>query len=440
MDLNLGSIHLPLTAATKTFAILAKRGAGKSYTGAVLAEEFHKHNIPFVVFDPIDVWWGLRLARNGKDKGLPVVVFGLEHADIPLTREMGREIAQAIVQEHVSCVISTFGMPKVAQRHLIAEFAEELLNINNLPRHVFIEEAHEFIPQRVSGALGKTFNAVSNLVVMGRNRGIGVTLINQRAATINKDVLTQLDTLLAFRNVAPQDRKALKEWVEHHAAEGDFEAFMQSLPSLPTGEGWIWSPEFLGIFERIKIRKRETFHPDREAIGDTFVMPELDQVDVHHFIERFSRKAKSQATPRKPSAVYIEETRTILNHSLVIEMKNDYESQLMQKDREIGELQTNLSSIRAIVGGAPDTAVGHTPSPLSSRGADLWLKKFGNSGAGKILRLLVENPGRKLTRQQVALAVGYSVKAGYFRNCLSQLRTARVMVEQGGQIMLNPDL
>jgi len=130
MHLNLGSIHLPLTAATKTFAILAKRGAGKSYTGAVLAEEFHKHNIPFVVFDPIDVWWGLRLAHNGKDKGLPVVVFGLEHADIPLTREMGRDIAQAIVQEHVSCVISTFGMPKVAQRHLIAEFAEELLNIS----------------------------------------------------------------------------------------------------------------------------------------------------------------------------------------------------------------------------------------------------------------------------------------------------------------------
>jgi hypothetical protein len=30
-------------------------------------------------------------------------------------------------------------MPKVAQRHLIAEFAEELLNINNLPRHIFIE-------------------------------------------------------------------------------------------------------------------------------------------------------------------------------------------------------------------------------------------------------------------------------------------------------------
>ena len=55
MDINFGSIKIPINAATKTFAILAKRGAGKSYTGAVMAEEFAKVNVPFVVFDPIDV-------------------------------------------------------------------------------------------------------------------------------------------------------------------------------------------------------------------------------------------------------------------------------------------------------------------------------------------------------------------------------------------------
>jgi hypothetical protein len=42
------------------------------------------------------------------------VAFGLEHADIPLTQDLGQEIAHAIVQENVFCVISTFGMPKVA--------------------------------------------------------------------------------------------------------------------------------------------------------------------------------------------------------------------------------------------------------------------------------------------------------------------------------------
>ena len=175
MQINLGTIQIPINAATKTFAILAKRGAGKTYTAGVLAEEFSKNNIPFVVFDPIDVWWGLRLNKNAKDKGLPVVVFGLEHADIPLTKDMGREIAQAVVNENISCVISTFGMPKNQMRHLIAEFAEELLNINNTPRHVFIEEAHEFVPQRVQGAGAKFFSAVEYLVVMARNRGIVVT-------------------------------------------------------------------------------------------------------------------------------------------------------------------------------------------------------------------------------------------------------------------------
>lgn len=39
-QINIGSIKIPINAATKTFAILAKRGAGKSYTAAVLAEEY----------------------------------------------------------------------------------------------------------------------------------------------------------------------------------------------------------------------------------------------------------------------------------------------------------------------------------------------------------------------------------------------------------------
>jgi hypothetical protein len=42
MKINLGSRQIPMTGATQTFAILAKRGAGKSYTGAVMAEAFHK--------------------------------------------------------------------------------------------------------------------------------------------------------------------------------------------------------------------------------------------------------------------------------------------------------------------------------------------------------------------------------------------------------------
>lgn len=45
--INLGSIQIPINAATKTFAILAKRGAGKSYTGAVMADK--KNILAFIV-------------------------------------------------------------------------------------------------------------------------------------------------------------------------------------------------------------------------------------------------------------------------------------------------------------------------------------------------------------------------------------------------------
>lgn len=435
--INLGSLKIPLNAATKTFAILAKRGAGKSYTGAVMAEEFQKNNIPFIVFDPIDVWWGLRLDKNGKDNGLPVVVFGLQHADIALDRDMGRAIAQEVVKENVSCVISTFGMPKVAQRHLISEFAEELLNINNTPRHVFIEEAHEFVPQRVFGGLGKTFNAVSNLVVMGRNRGIGVTLINQRAATINKDVLTQLDTLLAFRNVSPQDRKALKEWVEYHSADGDFEKFMDSLPSLPTGEGWIWSPEFLGIFERIKIRKRETFHPDREKLGDQFEMPVLDRADVQSFISKFIGKVKEGKQKKERKAEAVAPSAPPL-HSDLISLRNEYESKLLQKDVEIRKLGEVIENIRRLIGGASNGAVVAHAAP--SGNIQMWIEKLGRGGTSRILQFLSEKSGLKFTRSQVGLAVGISPSSGSFSTYIATLKRNRLILEENKELRINPDL
>lgn len=430
-ELNLGEVKIPINAATKTFAVLAKRGAGKTWTAAVLAEEFYNTNIPFVVFDPIDVWWGLRLNKNGKDKGLPVVVFGLEHADIKIDRDMGRRIAQEVTKNNVSCVISTFGMPKVAQRHLIAEFSEELLNINSSPRHVFIEEAHEFVPQRVNAGLGKCFSAVEALVVMGRNRGIGVTLINQRAATINKDVLTQLDTLIALRSVGPQDRKALMDWVEQHSATGDFNKFIDSLPSLPTGEAWIWSPEFMGIFKRFKVRNRETFHPDREKIGHDFVVPDLDQVDVQEFISKFKAIPLSKKVGEKEK----QNVSTVPSVELTA-IRNEYESVLMQKDMEIRRLSQVIENVRKSVGGG--TSVSTTS--ISGSSIEMWASKLGNGGVGRIFKFLSDKSGMKFTRSQIGLAVGLSSKSGSFATYMATLKRNNLIKEESGLSCISTDL
>jgi DNA helicase HerA-like ATPase len=77
-------LELPLDAVTETFAILAKRGSGKTYTASVMVEEFLGAGLPVCVVDPLGVWWGLRSSADGKSAGQPVVIFGGDHADVPL--------------------------------------------------------------------------------------------------------------------------------------------------------------------------------------------------------------------------------------------------------------------------------------------------------------------------------------------------------------------
>ena len=69
-------LSLPAEAVTETFAILAKRGAGKTYTAAVTVEEMLKASLQVLVVDPVGVWWGLGSSADGQHEGLPIVIMG----------------------------------------------------------------------------------------------------------------------------------------------------------------------------------------------------------------------------------------------------------------------------------------------------------------------------------------------------------------------------
>jgi DNA helicase HerA-like ATPase len=96
---------LPPEAVTQTFAILAIRGSGKTYTAAVMVEEMVKAGLPVAVVDPIGVWWGLRADTAGTGPGLPVVVFGGDHGDLVLEANAGEAVADAIVDLRPPAVI-----------------------------------------------------------------------------------------------------------------------------------------------------------------------------------------------------------------------------------------------------------------------------------------------------------------------------------------------
>lgn len=254
------TLTLPIDAVTQTFVIFGKRGAGKTNTAVVLAEEMLRVGAPIVVLDPIDAWWGLKTSFDGASAGLPIYVFGGNHADQPLAPTSGELVAQTVIEHRVPMILSMRGWSGMERAKFVTAFAKYLLQHNNrVPVHVFIEEADAFIPQRPYKGEEEMLGAMDRLVRWGRQDGIGATVITQRSAKANKDVTTQAETLIAHRTTGPQDRDAIDAWIKFHADDVQRQQVLSTLPVLADGTAWVWSPQWLGILEQVKFRRRETY-------------------------------------------------------------------------------------------------------------------------------------------------------------------------------------
>ena len=252
-------LSLPLEAVTETFAILAKRGAGKTYAAAVLIEEMLKAGQTVVVADPVGVWWGLRSGADGAGPGLPVAILGGDHADAPLLPEAGAAAADLAAEERLSLVLDLSHFTPPEQTRFMTAFAERLYRRNRRPLHLVLDEADQFVPQVPEAGQQPLLWAMNRIVRLGRARGLGVTLISQRPAVLAKNVLTQAEVLVALRLTSPQDRKAVEAWVSAHDAPELRQEMLASLASLPVGTAWVWSPGWLDVLVKVHVRRRETF-------------------------------------------------------------------------------------------------------------------------------------------------------------------------------------
>jgi DNA helicase HerA-like ATPase len=199
---------------TTTLAIVGKRDVGKTTTSAVLTEEMLKARLPVVVLDPLDAWFGLRAAADGQGPGFPVTIIGGAHGDVPLEATAHALVADLLVDERLSAVLSLGHLRKGERQRFVTDFAERVYHrkgedAHRDALHLLIDEADLYAPQRPFAGQARMLGAVDDLVRRGRSSGIGVTVISQRPAAIHKDVLTQLEVLVCHRLVSPQDRKAV---------------------------------------------------------------------------------------------------------------------------------------------------------------------------------------------------------------------------------------
>lgn len=152
---NLGDLTVDALAyASQGNAVLGIRDSGKTYTATEIAEKLFEAGIPFITFDPTGVWKYLRVPGAGC--GYPVVVAGGTEGDLPLTVAGAPAIVRAAMSNGVSLVIdlTSHQLSKADWRRIVRASVEVLMQENAAHglRHVFLEEAAEFVPRRSSTA------------------------------------------------------------------------------------------------------------------------------------------------------------------------------------------------------------------------------------------------------------------------------------------------
>lgn len=436
---------IPEAALTQHIAILGKTGSGKTYAAKGVVESLLDDETRVCIIDPTGAWHGLRSSATGKSAGYPVVIFGGSHADLPLGAAHGEALAEIIGTSSTPAIIDTSQMKVGERTRFFADFADALIRKNRGPLHLVVDEAHLFAPQgKVNDPQsGAMLHAANNLVSLGRSRGLRITLITQRPAKLHKDSLTQVETLVALRLIAPQDRKAVEEWIKDNADQDKGREIISSLATLKTGQAWVWAPE-IGVLERVSFPKIRTFDssraPDDEGGAAGHVLAPIDREAIASRLQAVAADALASDPTRLKARIRELETAAkkigaIDPAALNAAEERGYQRGLCAGRSEIEQLRRAMkSSVLAAVESAfkqepasqwaaPPPPVKVAPRPQRTPVATAQQAASGELGRceTKILTVLSQHyDGCEIGK--LTLLTGYR-KSGGFLNSLSALRT-----------------
>jgi hypothetical protein len=298
-------LSLPVDAATQTIGFIARKRGGKSYGAGKIVEGFHKHGVQFVVLSPLPNWYGLRLAADGKSPGIDVPLLGGLRGDIPLSSDSGKLIADAIIDTGRSFVLDVSQFSLGERKRFATALGEQLWHRQKMQRdprpvHVVLEEAQLFLPQFPMPEERPMLGIWTEIVRLGGNVGIGVTLITQRPQSVAKEALTQVECLVVLQVNGVPEKKALKEWIVEKGASTDL---LNELPFLPRGEAYVWSPQWLEHFGRHKILPKWTFDSgSTPKVGVKRVQADLKPIDLEGLKAQMSEATK-KAEENDPGAL-----------------------------------------------------------------------------------------------------------------------------------------
>lgn len=391
----------------KSVAALGITGSGKTNTAAVLIEELLANGLPLTIVDIEGEYYGL------KEQYDLLIAGRSEHAELEVSPENASALATVSVERGLSVILDLSDYTQdETYAFLVAYFTAlwEAASKVKRPYQIVLEEAHEFIPQGASTPLKQI---ITRIALRGRKRGLGIILMSQRSAKVEKDVLTQTSLLFLHKVVHPTDMKVYKDLIPLPASEVE-----ATVGALVPGSVVVVSNHRPVVAH---IRLRHTFHAGSTPDLGEIVQPDLRRVDASLLrdLQEMLAKAKPAAAKEGQKAEKrIKELEASLAERDAIIKQQAEQMALLSKlavqvelpetmniERAIlNHLHTPAPAQSAIVESLPAKAlpVAHTPINESKLRALLsWLERKTTVADRKILKTLHEH-GRLMSIYDLA--------------------------------------
>jgi len=328
MSLNIAGPDLSLETNAfegRSVAVLGISGSGKTNTAAVLIEELLAQGLPMTIVDIEGEYYGL------KEQYDLLIAGRSEHAELEIGPDNAAQLAEISVRRGISVILDLSDYTEDEQYAFLVAYFQSLWDVagkERKPYQIILEEAHEWVPQGTRTPLKQL---LSRIALRGRKRGLGIILMSQRSAKVEKDVLTQVPLLFLHKVVHPVDLKVYKDLIPRPGPQ--VEAMVDALQ---TGEAVI---KFNQNITAAHIRLRHTFHAGATPTLGKTIEPELRRVD-----DQTLRELKDLLKAEKQTASGPDQARHV----------KELEAIIAAKDAEIARLRKQLAS------------VSQTPVPVTS--------------------------------------------------------------------------
>ncbi len=160
-----------------------------------------------------------------------------------------------LIQEGEATIIDLKASNPDIQEMVVYKLAKELFHKRKMgkvpPFIMVIEEAHNFVPERSFGKATSS-EIMRTIASEGRKFGLGIVVVSQRPARVDKNVLSQCHNQIIMRLTNPNDLSAIAGSFE--GVTSDVKTY---LAGLPPGTGLILGKEYPVM---VDVRTRRSKH------------------------------------------------------------------------------------------------------------------------------------------------------------------------------------